>query len=482
MPDKNPLNIDEFRTSGHKLVDQLADYLKNVDQEPVYPDAEPSFLEELFDEIVPSDGKSMEEVMKEINEKLLPYCTQVNHPGYFGLITPSPTPVGILGDFIASALNQNIGAYTIGPAAVTMERRTIRWLNDLIGYDEKAGGNLTSGGMMANFIGLKLARDWASKDKVQYEGLTERWAMYVSEERHISLDKSADAVGIGRNFLRILPTDNNFSLNIDALENALAEDKRKGIKPAAIIALAGTTNTGSVDDLVLLRSIADREEAWLHADAAYGGGMLLSHQFPNVLQGLELADSVTMDPHKWFYAPLDAGAILVKDATRLTASFGLKPAYLTNMLDMKGERYNFYVHGFEQSKRFRSLKVWMSFKRYGTKQIGYWIDRNIDQALYLDELFRKDADFEVAVKPLMSAVCVRFIAGNLSQENRSVLHGKVVRRVEESGKFWIATTIMKGVTWFRINPVNLRTENHHMKELYTFLKKECNKSLMQQAL
>src|SRR4030095_11238848 len=143
MPDKNPLNIEEFRTTGHELVDKIADYLDEVSRMPVFPDIDPAALESLFDEAIPSEGKSLEEVMSEVDEKLLPYCTHVNHPGYFGLITPSPTPVGILGDFLASALNQNIGAYTIGPSGVAMERRTIRWLNDLIGYDEKAGGNLT---------------------------------------------------------------------------------------------------------------------------------------------------------------------------------------------------------------------------------------------------------------------------------------------------------------------------------------------------
>jgi glutamate/tyrosine decarboxylase-like PLP-dependent enzyme len=211
----------------------------------------------------------------------------------------------------------------------------------------------------------------------------------------------------------------------------------------------------------------------MHADAAYGGGVLISHKHPNLLQGLELSDSVTIDPHKWFYAPLDAGAILVKDESRLTASFGLQPAYLTNMFDKKGERYNYYVHGFEQSKRFRSLKVWMSFKRYGTSTIGEWVDNNIEQAIYLYDLVKDDNEFEAAVKPLMSAICLRYIGGGLSEERRAELHADVVRRIEQNGKFWISTTEMKGKTWFRINPVNLRTQQEHMKMLYELLKKEC---------
>ena len=164
---------------------------------------------------------------------------------------------------------------------------------------------------------------------------------------------------------------------MDALEEAIANDKRRGVKPVAVAALAGTTNTGSIDPLSAIRAVCDREGMWMHVDAAYGGGMLLSAENPGALDGLALADSVTIDPHKWFYAPLDAGAILVRDAAQLTRSFGMKPAYLTDELDAAGERYQYYVHSFEQSRRFRGLKVWMSFKRYGAKQLGAWIDANI---------------------------------------------------------------------------------------------------------
>jgi len=188
------------------------------------------------------------------------------------LITPSPNPAGILADFLASALNQNVGAWSIGPSAVVMERKVIRWLNDLIGYDEKAGGNLTSGGMMANFIGIKLARDWTTNNTAQYEGLQKKWAVYVSEERHVSIDKAVDAVGIGRSYLRTLPTNEKFGLRIDALDEAIEKDKQQGIQPICIVGLAGTTNLGASDDLESLSAIADRENCWLHIDAAYGGG------------------------------------------------------------------------------------------------------------------------------------------------------------------------------------------------------------------
>ncbi len=464
----------EFRDKGHQVVDLLADYLDQIETKRVFPDVPPRTVNQLFNEPLPVEPSSADDVLGELKDKLLPYCTNVGHPGYMGLITPSPNPVGIVADFICSALNQNVGAYSIGPSAVAMERRVVRWLTDLCGYDENAGGNLTSGGMMANFIGLKLARDAVTRDQAQFDGIPLRWAVYGSEERHVSIDKAVDCVGLGRNALRPLPTDANFQVRLDALEEAIAQDKKNGILPMCIVGIFGTTNTGAVDDIRELRRIADREGMWLHADAAYGGGMLLSRESPMRDRGLDLADSITIDPHKWFYAPLDAGAVLVKDQRRLTASFGIKPSYLTDEFDHANERYQYYVHGFEQSRRFRSLKVWMSFKRYGTRQIAEWIDNNVRQAKHLYALAEKDPEFEAACLPPMSAICIRYQGALLPEDESKNLHVEVAQRVEQSGRFWISTTELKGKTWFRINPVNFRTRQEHMDQLFDLLRSECH--------
>ena len=463
----------EFRSLGHRVVDLLGDYLDQIEKKRVFPAVDPRTVNQLFAEALPQDPSSADSVLDELENKLLPYCTHVGHPGYMGLITPSPNPVGVIADFICSALNQNVGAYSIGPSAVAVERRVVRWLTDLCGYGEKAGGNLTSGGMMANFIALKVGRDAVTGDQGQYGGIRDRWAVYASEERHVSVDKAVDSIGLGRNALRPLPTDAKFQVRLDALEQAIARDKKDGIRPMCIVGVFGTTNTGAIDDVRELRRIADREGIWLHVDAAYGGGMLLSHQWPMRDRGLELADSITIDPHKWFYAPLDAGAVLVRDHRRLTASFGMKPSYLTDELDQDNERYQYYVHGFEQSRRFRSLKVWMSFKRYGARQIGEWIDNNVSQAKYLYTLTMKEAGFEPASAPPMSAICIRSKAPGLDAAESKNLHAEVAQRVEQGGRFWISTTELKGKSWFRINPVNFRTRSEHMEELFALLRQEC---------
>jgi aromatic-L-amino-acid decarboxylase len=470
------MQYQEFRSAAHSMVDYIADYLEKVEQRPLFPDIDPAQLYKLFDEPIPDQPASLSSLQQLLDEKLIPYCTHVSHPGYMGLITPSPNPAGILADFLASALNQNVGAWSIGPSAVVMERQVIRWLNDLIGFGTAAGGNLTSGGMMANFIGIKLGRDATTSNKAQHEGLSGKWAVYVSEERHVSIDKSVDAVGIGRNFLRTLPTDAQYRVQINALEEAIAKDKQKGIQPICIVGLAGTTNLGAADDLEALSAIAKREGCWFHVDAAYGGGMLLSNRYPGLLKGIHLADSVTIDPHKWFYAPLDAGAILVKDHDQLTNSFGISPPYLTDQTEQKDDRYLFYVHGFEQSKRFRSLKVWMSFHHYGKRKIGEWIDANIDQAKLLHQLATADNIFESATEPTMSAVCLRYKSEGLNSKQESKLHFEVAGVIERSGQFWFATTQMKGKTWFRINPVNLHTTEKHMRDLYGVLTETCRET------
>src|SRR5947209_9551779 len=475
------MDANEFRDVSHQVVDLLAEYLEGIEAKRVFPDVEPRVVNQLFAEPLPEHATAPDQVLAELREKLLPYCTNVGHPGYMGLITPSPNPIGIIADYICSALNQNVGAYSIGPSAVAVERRVVRWLTDLCGYGETAGGNLTSGGMTANFIGLKVGRDAVTADKAQHDGIQDRWAVYASEERHVSVDKAVDCIGLGRNALRALPTDEKFQVRLDALEEAISKDKKAGVRPMCIVGIFGTTNTGALDDIRELRRIADREGMWLHADAAYGGGMLLSHEWPMRNRGLELADSITIDPHKWFYAPLDAGAVLVKDERRLTASFGIKPSYLTDELDQADERYQYYVHGFEQSRRFRSLKVWMSFKRYGTRQIGDWIDNNVRQAKHLYALTEKHPNFEPASNPPMSAICIRFKNSGLNEAESKKLHAEVAQRIEESGRFWISTTELKGKSWFRINPVNFRTRIEHMEQLLRLLEKEC-RSCIQDAL
>jgi aromatic-L-amino-acid/L-tryptophan decarboxylase len=311
---------------------------------------------------------------------------------------------------------------------------------------------------------------------VQHEGVRGGGAVYTSDERHVAIDKALDAVGLGRESLRVVPTDDAYRIELAALEEAIERDSAAGLRPLCLVAMGGSTNTGAADPLRELRRIADREGAWLHVDAAYGAGMLMAPEGREVLAGLELADSVAVDPHKWFFAPVDVGAILVRDASQLARSFGMEPAYLADELDQAGERYQYFVHGFEQSRRFRALKVWMIVKRYGAATLGRFVEANVEQARRLYELAEADPDFEGAVRPSMSAVCVGYRDVGLDEHTLARLHAEVVRRVEEGGRFWITTTRLKGRPWFRVNPVNFRTRLEHMDQLFELLRAECGRT------
>jgi glutamate/tyrosine decarboxylase-like PLP-dependent enzyme len=353
----------------------------------------------------------------------------------------------------------------VGPAATELERRTVRWLCDLVGFGPEAGGLCTSGGTMANLIGAKLGRDFASGNEAQHEGMRERFVAYVSEERHVSVDKAFDMIGMGRKSLRVLPTDEQFRISLSALESAIAEDKEQGLLPAVLVANAGSTATGAVDPLGELASIARRERMWFHVDAAYGGGVLLSSRRATLLRGIEFADSVTLDPHKWLFAPLDVGALLVRDEKSLSSSFGMVPPYLASPSD----QFQYFAHGLEGSRRFRALKVWMGFKHYGAEQLGRCVDQNIDQAELIYGLARRDEAFECLNRPVMSAVCLRYRGKDLA------FHQRVVAGIVQEGKYWISSTVLKGQPAFRINPVNFRTQPEHVRGLFEDLQRACRR-------
>ena len=234
----------------------------------------------------------------------LPYCVHTGHGGYMGLITASPLPIGVIGDLIASALNQNLGAYSIGPSAVAMERRTVRWLCDLVGYGAEAGGNLTSGGMAANLIGLKLARDRASGQQAQETGCRGRWAVYTSEERHVSVDKAADAVGLGRESIRPIVTDDEFRIRLDELDRAIASGTSgRECGQSASSRWQDPPIQGPLTTWSVFAGLPTATECGCTPTRPTGVGLLLSHSWSHLLAGIELADSITIDPHKWFFAP-----------------------------------------------------------------------------------------------------------------------------------------------------------------------------------
>jgi glutamate/tyrosine decarboxylase-like PLP-dependent enzyme len=433
----------------------------------------PSDLAQLFDESIPERGMPLPELMARLDAHVFDRCVNVNSPGFLGLMTNSPHAIAIVGDLIASALNQNLVLDELAPAAAAMERRTIRWLADLAGYGAAAGGHFTSGGTMATLTALKLARDVAWDDDTISRGVPAGGRIYISEERHVCFDKSVDVLGLGRNALVAIPTNDRYQVRVDLLEQALLSDRAAGRTPVAIVGIGGSTATGSVDDLTSLADIARGHGVWFHVDGAYGGAALLSDERRHLLRGIDRADSIAVDPHKWLFVPLDAGAILVKDARHLASSFDIAPVYLTAASGFSGP-LDFYRESFEQSRRWRSLKLWLVLQRVGRRGLAQWIDANCEQALLLTALAAATPGMSALCEPELGIACLRFDPGGLSEERIGALHRAVAADVVQRGRFWISPTSVKGLWAFRVNPVNLYTSHMDVRELFRDLLARCD--------
>src|SRR5437762_2170520 len=360
----------EHERIGRAAVEIVADYARTLDAAPVCSAVTPAELEALFDEPLPQDGVDIENIFAKFARDVIPHAMNIPSPRYYGLFNPTPLPVAVWADALASAINQNGAAWRNSPSASVIEARVLRWLCSLVGYGEGAFGTLTSGGSEANLIGLKLARD-RSVAGARDRGLRSSEAagnaiVYASEQCHYSLVKSVDILGIGRENLRKIDTDERFHIRTDLLREAIERDIAEGHTPVCVAGVAGATSTGVVDPLDELADIAREFGLWFHVDAAYGGGLAFSEKHRQRLRGIERADSVTFDPHKWMFVPFSCGATLVRDGGQvLRDSFDMSPEYLNEDRGFSDAQYDFFRYGQMGTRRFNSLKLWMCFKYMG---------------------------------------------------------------------------------------------------------------------
>ncbi|MEJ7617440.1 MAG: pyridoxal-dependent decarboxylase [Pyrinomonadaceae bacterium] len=301
---------EQHQELGRVVVQWIAEYVRGLDDCRVCTDATPGELEKLFDEDLPQLGQSAEEILRQFTERVAPQAMNIASPRYYGLFNPTPLPIAVWADALCSALNQNEAAWRNSPSASMVEAQVIRWLCELVGYNGAAFGTLTSGGSEANLVGLKCARDRAGAGVRQHgvRAAIGDLTVYTSELGHYSLDKSVDILGLGRKHLRLIRTDESFHLDAPALVAQIERDVREGYTPCCIAAAAGATSNGVIDGLEELAHIARRYDLWLHVDAAYGGALAFSPKYRGLLRGLELADSITVDPHKWMFVPFACGA------------------------------------------------------------------------------------------------------------------------------------------------------------------------------
>lgn len=480
---------------GRAVTAIITEYVRSLDARKVTSPATPQDLEKLFDEPFPERGTAAEEILARFTNDVLAHAMQVPSPRYFGQFNPTPLPIGVWADALASALNQNAGAWRNGPTSAMIEARVLRWLCTLVGYGPQSFGVLASGGTEANLIALKCARDRAHVEvgqafnrgpqpgspagvvgPVPLHGLRSvsgKLTVYASEQCHFSIERSVDILGLGRNSLRKIPTDDSFHVRPDALQQQIAADRSAGYTPCCVIGIAGATSTGVIDPLSELAAIARANNCWYHVDAAYGGTLAYSEKHRSKLQGIELADSITFDPHKWMFVPFACGAVLVRDGGRvLRDSFDITPEYLNEDRGGADVEFDFFRYGQMGTRRFSSLKLWMALKFMGREGYARVIEQQIELTEYLAGQIDQSADFE-RVGPVETAVCCFKFSppgfANISGAEQDRLQMQLQQKIERSGEAWITTTVLNGRRALRVNINSFLTERRHLDDLLELL-------------
>jgi aromatic-L-amino-acid/L-tryptophan decarboxylase len=460
------MGAEEFRAVGHWLVDQLADFYATLRDRPVTPAETAGAIRALLPaDGVPARGSDAGELFRAVLPIVRDHALHNGHPRFFGYITSSGAPVGALADFLAAAMNPNVAKWDLAPAASEIETQTIRWIAELIGFPVECSGLMTSGGNMANMLAFVAARRAAVPWNVREEGLhagSRRLAVYASRETHTWIEKAADLTGIGTQSIRWIETDEAQRMRIDALEARIAEDRRAGHVPILVVGTAGSVSTGAVDPLDQIAEVCARHSVWFHVDGAYGAPAAMLPEAPVALKALAQADSIALDPHKWLYAPLEAGCTLVRDPEALTRAFSYRPQYY-HFDDAHGESgRNYYELGVQNSRGFRALKVWFALRLVGREGYERMIRDDIALARRLAERVSDTEQLELGSQHL-SITTFRYLpagheAGNLSsQEHVDRLNSRLVSELQRGGETYLSNAVIGGRQFLRACIVNLRT-------------------------
>jgi glutamate/tyrosine decarboxylase-like PLP-dependent enzyme len=459
------LDAEGVRRLGYRAADLAAEHRAGLLERPVF--GKVGDLAAAFDEPLPQAGAPLDEVLAAVRERVLPRPFGNSHPRFFAFINATADPLGVAADYLAATMNSN--CWGGDHAAIHVERQVLRWLAEILGLPQASEGILTSGGSMANFTALATARR-AVAPGVREDGFagTEPLVVYTSDEVHNCVDKAVDLLGIGWKQLRKIETDDHFRIRIDLLEQAIADDRRAGRKPAIVVGNAGTVNTGAIDPLDELAELCAAEGLWFHVDGAYGALAGVSPRMKPLFRGLERADSVAADPHKWLYVPYEAGATLVREPGRMADAFTRPAPYLVHDPDspVRGP-VSFNERGPELSRGFKALKVWMGLKRHGALGYAAAVDHDVAMARALANAVLAHGDFELLAPPVLSIVGFRYRpAGRaLAEQDLDRLNRRMVNRLVGSGAFFLAPTRLKARTAMRVAIVNFRTTEADVRAL-----------------
>jgi aromatic-L-amino-acid/L-tryptophan decarboxylase len=452
-------SADEIRRLGHRVVDLVADHLAGLPDQPVFRPFPNRTARELLAEDLPATGESAELILDRISEQVMPYPFGNGHPRFAGWVNGPPVVLSVLVEALAAALDPSVAGGN--HAATYVEHQTLNWLKDLIGFPREGMGLLVSGGSAATIVALAVARHRASDGASRDTGLVQDarpLVVYTSEQGHSAIAKAVELLGIGGDNLRRLPVDADWQLRPDALEDSISTDVAAGRVPMAVAVSAGTVNTGAIDPLLEVRAICDRFGGWMHVDGSYGAPAILDERYRDALTPLALADSVALDAHKWLYVPYDAGAVLVRDAALMRASFSRVASYVREGDDPDGVTWLpwFSEFGFEQTRAFRARKVWSALRLHGRDGYARSIARDCRLAGHLAALAEDHPELELVAHNL-SVVCLRYVVAGLAAQTLGDLNRAVLRDVQLGGRAFVPSTELDGRFVLRACFINPRT-------------------------
>src|SRR5262245_22911088 len=463
-----PLEMDSatFRKLGHRLVDQVAGFLESIPHGPVNHDESPSSVRGTLEltSPLPESGTDPGPLLEQTAELLFAHSLFNGHPRFFGYITAPPSPIGILGDFLAAAVNPNVGAWILSPAATEIESQTVRWIASLIGYPDGCGGLLLSGGNMANVVCFLAARaakaSWNVRDLGVAGGSGRKLRVYASTETHTWIQKSADCSGLGTESIRWIATDKKLRIDVGALRQQIEADAAAGDLPFLVVGTAGSISTGAVDPLPEIAGLCREYRAWFHVDGAYGGFAACVPEAPMDLRGLSQADSVAVDPHKWLYAPIEAGCALVRDVEALRSAFAYHPPYY----HFEESATNYLDYGLQNSRSFRALKVWLALKHAGAAGYRKMIADDIRLSKAMAQAIDSHAELQLMTQDL-SIATFRYVPLDLQaqlqdaavERHLDALNRELLDRLQRGGETFVSNAVVDGHYVLRACVVNFHT-------------------------
>ncbi len=461
---------DEIRRIGYRVVDMIAEHLTTLPQKHVFRPFPPELVAKYLDSNVPESGQEADDILATFAREIEPYPFGNGHPRFYGWVNSPPVVLGIFAEALAAAMNPSCAGGN--HAAIYVEREVINWFKQIVGFPAESMGLLVSGGSIAALTGLAVARQVQCGYDVRTQGLqgaSGRLKFYRTSEGHGCHQKVIELMGIGSENLRSVEHDLSLRMIPSALDAAIREDRQNGNVPIAVIASAGTVNTGAIDPLDEIADVCTKHKVWLHVDGAYGAPAILTGQYGKQLSALSRADSLALDPHKWLYVPVEAGVVLVRDARHMRATFSLVPPYLQTDGKMEGVGGLpwFSEYGFQQTRGFRALKVWMALRYHGLSGYRSSIQRDIRLAEQLATSLRTKGDFDVFEPQSLSIVCFRYAPAKLRDNAQMIddLNKAGLEKVQLGGQAFLSSTVLDGRFWLRACIINPRTCEEDLNQL-----------------